>query len=373
MKSSYAIAAILAAAAVGWVASGQLSGGQATPESLKPPADLSAVEILPLVRVRRQIAEPRTTDLVLRGRTTALRNVHVKAETFGRVVKLNVEKGMRVKAGDVLARLSREDRPARLTEAEARLEQRRIEHEAAARLAKKGFRAATKLAAAAAELKSAQAAVTRARVELDNTVVRAPFDGIVDDRLAEIGDYLDAGDAVARVVDLDPILVVAQVNENHVGRLTAGQPGRARLVTGEELEGTLRFIASVADAATHTFRVELEVANPDATLLDGVTAELRMPLGSRLAHLVSPAILTLTDRGVVGVMLLEAGRTARFHPVEIIDEEPRGVWLAGLPEEVTFITVGQEFVTDAQRVRPIDEETLDGVPARSKQAQDAES
>ena len=94
-------------------------------------------------------------------------------------------------------------------------------------------------------------------------------------------------------------------------------------------------------------------------MLDGISAELHLPLGRRQAHLVSPAILTLTDRGVVGVMLLEAGDSARFHPVEIIDQTPEGLWLGGLPERITVITVGQEFVTDGQRVRSVDEADLD--------------
>jgi len=66
----------------------------------------------------------------------------------------------------------------------------------------------------------------------------------------------------------------------------------------------IRFIATAADPATRTFRVELEVANPDRTLRDGVTAEVGFPTSSVPAHFVSPALLTLYDAGVVGVRII---------------------------------------------------------------------
>ena len=120
----------------------------------------------------------------------------------------------------------------------------------------------------------------------------------------------------------------------------------------------MRFISTVADPTTRTFRVELEVANADLMVADGVTAELRLPQTSVPAHHVSPAILALTDEGVVGVKVLGPGDKVAFKPVRILDSDETGVWLADLPEDVILITVGQEFVQDGQVVVPIDETTL---------------
>lgn len=285
--------------------------------------------------------------------------MEVKAETHGRIVELLIERGARVERDQTIARLAPEDRPARLTEAEALYEQRRIEYLAAESLSKKGFRAETQLAGAKAAMEAAAAAVRTAKVDLANTEIRAPFDGLVDDRMTDRGDFVEKGDVIARIIDLDPILVVARVSERDVGRLEPGIDGRARLVTGREVTGRLRFVGAMADPATRTFRVELEVANPAGRIPDGITAELRIPLEQDMAHLVSPAILTLTDEGVIGVKTVEADGTVGFHPVRILDSSPRGMWLAGLPEQVTFITVGQEFVTVGQRVRAVEEQSLD--------------
>ena len=358
MKQSYLIAGVLALAAAGWVVSGQILPGDGPEAARKPPADLATAPIVPTVRVRTLIALPRQTEVILRGRTEAERKVDVKAETYGRIIELKVEKGERVVKDAVLARLSPEERPARLAEAKALQAQRKIEYEASRRLSKKGYRAETQLAAAKAALEAAEAAVTRARVALRNTTIRAPFDGMVVARATEIGDFIDKGDPVARIIDLDPILAVGQISERNRGRVTVGAPARVALIGGREVTGRIRFIAAEAEATTRTFRVEVELPNPAAEIPDGITAEIRLPLGEVAAHRVSPAILTLTDDGAIGVKTLGPDNRVRFHPVRIIGDGTDGVWLSGLPERITLITVGQDFVAEGQTVHPIDESTL---------------
>jgi multidrug efflux system membrane fusion protein len=296
--------------------------------------------------------------VILRGRTEAERKVDIKAETYGRIIELEVEKGDWIKKGATLARLSPEERPARLAEAKALHAQRKIEYDASRRLSKKGYRAETQLAAAKAALETAAASVTRAQVALRTTTIQAPFDGLIVARAAEIGDFIDKGEPVARILDLDPVLAVGQISEGNRGRIAVGGPARVALVGGREVPGKIRFIAAEAEATTRTFRIEVELPNPDAEIPDGITAEIRLPLGEVAAHRVSPAILTLTDDGAIGVKTLGPDNRVRFHPVRIIGDGTDGVWLSGLPERITLITVGQDFVAEGQTVRPIDEANL---------------
>ncbi len=363
IKGSYIAAAVAALAVAGWVLSGQLDGDDRRAQAQKPPAELESSERLTQVRVRTQEAEPYTAEVVLRGRTEALRTVDIKAETYGQIEELKIKRGDYVTRGQVIVQLDPESRPAVLREAKALREQRRLEYEAASRLKEKGFRAETQYAAARAALDAAEAVVQRAEVDLANTAIRAPFEGILDERMVELGDFVEQGDSIVRVVDLDPILVVGEVNERDIDRIGVGTIGQARLITGTEIAGRVRFIASMANAQTRTFRVELEVPNPDGAIPDGVSAELSLPLDEVMAHLVSPAILTLNDKGVVGVMTLEGEDRVRFRPVELIDSTPEGLWLGGLPDRVTFITVGQEFVKDGQKVKPVDERSLGRRPS----------
>jgi multidrug efflux system membrane fusion protein len=361
MKWSYVIALLLALAAGGWIASGQLAQGDGAPTAQKPPVSLTVAGVATAVRVSRIVPETQVLEEVLRGRTEAVRKVDIRAETYGRVVELPVERGERVDEGDVIAKLSLDDRKARLGEANALLEQRRIEHNASKKLNDKGFRSDTQVAATQAALEAAEAAVALAQSNLDNTIIRAPFAGLLDARPVDIGDYLKTGDMVAMVVDLDPMLVVANAGEKIVGQLAPGQEGFARLGAGngEEIAGSIRFVSSVADPATRTFRVELAVANPEGRIADGITAELRLPLGEVSAYRLSPAVLSLTDDGIVGVKVVEDDSRVAFRPVEIVANDSSGIWITGLEGPVTLITVGHEFVKTGQEVRPIDGDSLE--------------
>ncbi|MBM3518534.1 MAG: efflux RND transporter periplasmic adaptor subunit, partial [Alphaproteobacteria bacterium] len=296
------------------------------------------------------VAQPYSREIVVRGHTQAVRWVDVRAEQDGRVVEVLAKEGERVKAGAPLVRLDMEDRAARLGEAQAWVEQRQIEFYAARELSEQGYRARTKLAEAQAQLESAYVMVARMEEEVERTEVRAPFDGILEERATELGDFLMRGAIVARVVDQDPYLVAGQVTEQLVGSVAVGAAATARLITGESATGRVRYVASMADPSTRTFRVEVEVPNSDGRLRDGVTAELRIVAGQVAGHLVSPAVLTLDDKGVVGVRLLNGEGRVELRAAKIIGEAGQGVWLGGLPETIDLIVVGQEFVRDGEMV-----------------------
>lgn len=362
MKKSIFLAVLIAIAAVGWVLTGQYGDklGLASDTEREPAGSVAErletrdeADRRIAVRVQRSTAIDRELTIVARGRTEAWRKVDLKAEIEGQVVDLPFKKGARVKRGDVLARLEINAREAQLEEAMALVRQREIEHNAAQKLRAKGFSAETTYAGAKASLDAARAMVKRMQVELDKTVIRAPFDGVIDERMAELGAFLKDGNPILRLVDEEPYLIVAEVSEDKIGQLQVGQPGRARLSTGREVSGTIRFIANVAYAATRTFRVELEVPNDDRSLRDGITADVRFPTGVIKAHLVSPAVLTLNDAGLVGVRCLDADERVVFHPVDVIGDQPDGVWIAGVPDQIDLITVGQEYVRQGDQVKAI--------------------
>lgn len=362
MKKSYLLAVVIALAAVGWVLSGEygigVTGDQQETQQAVSVADRLENEDgatrLTGVRVAQSRAQDYVKDVVVRGRTEALRRVVVRGEIKGKIAEIVAEKGARVKKGDILVRLEVNERQARLEEAKALARQRQLEFDAAERLRNKGFRAETQFAASAAQLDAANANVKQVQIQIQQTIIRAPFAGIVDTRPVELGDYVEAGTAIAEIVDQDPFLVMAQVSENDVGKLSVGAVGFADLVTGETVEGTIRYLGVTADDQTRTFKVELEVANPGGTLRDGITAELRFPLDRIKAHKVSPAVLTLDDDGRIGIRAVNAEHVVRFYQVRIVGSVADGVWLTGLPNTVEMIVVGQEFVRAGDKVRVTD-------------------
>ncbi len=360
MNKSYLIAFVFAAAVAGWILSGQV-GANDDPAGTTPPegqsadeqAKTSPPEELVSVRVRVLKAQAHRREIVLRGRTEAVRSVAVKAEIPGVITKIAVKKGARVKAGDLIAKIDMQDRAERLVEAKALARQRQLEYKAAEALSKKGYRAETKLAASMTQLDSAKALVTRIEIEIEHTDLRAPFAGIVDSRPIEIGDYLKVGNPVATIVDQEPYLVVGEVSEREVSYLKIGQMAEATLITGQKVAGKIRFIAKTADPQTRTFHVEVQVPNKKRNLRDGVTAQIRIPVAEVQAHLVSHAVMTLNDEGLIGVKVVDLDGIVHFVPAVIIADSQEGVWLAGLPETVGVIMVGQEFVRDGDKVDPV--------------------
>jgi membrane fusion protein, multidrug efflux system len=318
-------------------------------------APQKATKPLVSVRVRAVAARVRNDALVVNGRTEESRKVTLRAETAGPVIAVPAVEGRTLNAGDVVARQSVEDRNARLAEATALVKQREIEFRAATELAKKGFRSDTKLAEARAQLDAARASTESMRIDLSRTTIEAPFCGVMETRYVEKGDYVKACDNVAKIVDLDPVLAVGYASERDVGAISIGEPGQVTFIDGKTATGKIRFIASVADTETRSFRIELEIPNPDYRIRAGLTGKLTLPLPPVRAYVVSPAVLTLADDGRIGVRIVDENDIVRFTPVSILGEAADGFWISGLRDGDRLITIGHEYVRAGQKVRPVPE------------------
>jgi multidrug efflux system membrane fusion protein len=337
-----------------WLASGQLAGDEATSPVVV--ADETAASIPKnAVRVRMSTAEEVMRTITVNGKTAPARIVHLAAETDGRVVLTGAERGASLERGDVIVRLDERDRSARLAQAEALLRQREVEYAARERLKSESYVSEAQLQEAVALLASARAELTRARLDLDYMTVRAPFAGALQARAVEVGDFVKRGDPIATYVDNRTIIVSANVSEFDARYVRVDDRAEARLATGELVQGRIRYVAPVADEATRTFTVELEVDNAEGSLRAGGTAELHIPAETVLAHRVSPALLTLDDAGNVGVKIVDEKGEVDFVVADVALTSHDGVWLAGLPEVATIITVGQGYVASGATVAAIPE------------------
>lgn len=333
-----------------WIFSGQVT----SVFGAQKPADRSVaqtqVSAVPHVRVAVLDAQPRDATITVRGKTQALHEVDVRAQVEGVVRAIHFDKGQSVKKGDVLCEIVLNDRGARTAQAQAAVDQTSKELDVARELFKDGFRSKTQMAAAQANFEQARAALSTTQIALDNTRIRAPFDGIVDERYVDAGDYMRPGDKCEMVIAPEPFLVVGAVSEHDVGALHVGDPASATLVTGETAQGTIRFVADRSDQVTRTFRIEVELPNSEAKLRDGVSADIHIPIRQLKAVRISPGILVLDDAGVVGIRAVVNDRV-HFFPVQIVEDGPDGMWVSGLPAHVNVITVGQQFVNNGERVK----------------------
>ena len=332
--------------------------------------------------------------VILRGRTEAARQVDVRSETTGQVISDPLRKGAFVNAGDMLCELDPGTRASRVTEARARLTEAEgrvpeaeaavaeatarvreadINVNAARQLSQDGFASETRLVSAEATreaalagvqransgvisaragIESAQAALEAAQKEIEDLTITAPFSGLLETDTAELGSLLQPGAACATIIQLDPIKLVGFVPEIDVNKVTVGAMASARLATGAEVAGRVTFLSRSSDETTRTFRVEVEVLNADLAIRDGQTAEIIVASDGQKAHLLRQSSLTLNNDGALGIRVVTAENTAQFLPVTLLRDTIDGVWVAGLPETVDVIVVGQEYVIDGVVIAP---------------------
>lgn len=360
MKRSFLLAVVLAVVAVGWIASGMLGDNAPAPQETVAERNAHEPDAIK-VRVQDFTAVDHPRTLIVTGRTNAIKDAEIRAETAGQVTARPARKGAFVEKGTVLLELAMDDRAARLREAEARVGVAKITYEASKDLQRKQFESQIKLAESNAELAAAEAALEAIRLDIRRTKIRAPIDGFIDQLLPGPGDYVSAGEQVATVLDLDPMRIIVHVTERDVDFLRVDDLATIRLPSGREIGGTVHYISRTANEVTRAYRVDVWVDNPDGALPAGMTAEVRLNGGTRKAHQIPTSSLTLNDLGQLGVRTVMDGDTVKFRPVTLLDDAPDGAWVTGLPDQVTVITIGQEFVVDGQKVSASRGEA--GVPA----------
>ncbi|MGE0626054.1 MAG: efflux RND transporter periplasmic adaptor subunit [Pseudomonadales bacterium] len=371
MRATYITATIIAMAILAWLLSGQLGGGdpvrhETLAEQNRQNEAQRQDQAPARVRARVIHASPQIQHVVLRGKTENKRTVSVKAETSGRIIDRPVERGTAVEEGDVLCQISMEDRYASLAESREALNQARIEYQGSLKLKERGYQSDTAIAQSKAQLAAAEAKLKRAELDIQRTYVRAPFAGVVEDVHSEVGDYVAPGTACVTVVDLNPMLLKGRVAEKDVQLVELAQEVTGVLSDGTEVHGPVSFIGAQSDPATRTYAVEIEIPNPDYSLRSGLTTEIRIPVAEVLAQKISPALFALDDNGQIGVRTINDKGVVEFHHVRIVRDEPDGVWVFGLPEVATLITVGQELVVPGQFVE-VDFEASGEMPASTRE------
>jgi multidrug efflux system membrane fusion protein len=97
----------------------------------------------------------------------------------------------------------------------------------------------------------------------------------------------------------------------------------------------------------------MQIPNPDGFIIEGITAELHLPINQILAHHVPPSVLSLLDNGELSVKAVDENNQIISYPVSVLGDSSDGIWLGGLPEQLTLVVVGHEFVLPQQTVIPV--------------------
>jgi HlyD family secretion protein len=331
------------------------------------PAGAGQTAPLPLVSVVTPGLTPVISTVAFTGTLDARYDIAMGVEgEGGRISAVHVEAGDRVKRGQVLATLDTSVlRPqvtrlaAALAEARANAELREAEHRRAQAVSGSGAlsaeeierrRAAAVTAAAQVDVAAAQLAEARARLE--RTETRAPDDGIVLTRTAEVGEFpTPGGEPLFRLSMSDEVEVRAQLAEQDLPRVAAGQEALVRLTgIAQPFRGRVRLVGPVIDPQTRlgSLRIELD---PDPLLRPGAFARGEVTVGSAQRP-VLPQTAVLSDAGGTYVLIVgDDGRVAK-RTVRVVDTNARGVVIGeGLEGDERIVATAAAFLREGEQVK----------------------
>lgn len=289
------------------------------------------------------------SGLAATGYVVAQRQASIASKAIGRLEFIGVKVGDRVKEGQVIARLEHADMEALLQQAQAKLgvaraqlgaakpelEEAMLHLERVNTLLAKSFVtqaehdiASARLRRATAAVRSAEAVVAAAEaerrnatVQLENTNVRAPFDGIIVKKLAEIGEVVSplnvtvrSGGSVVSILDPTSVVVDAEVSESMIHRVQGGQPAEIQLdaVPDHRYQGEVMQVMPVADRAKGTILVRIRFLDLDERIRPDISAKVTfglLPGATNTGEEWSvPATAVLTRDGRSVVLLVREGR-----------------------------------------------------------------
>jgi RND family efflux transporter MFP subunit len=356
--------------------------------------NVSAVEV---------VEQPIKRFVRVSGTLTAQEDAEVAAEVAGRVIETPVERGSRVGSGDSLVRLATAEGEAQAIEAQANAAQiearlgiangatfavENVPEVASARasvqLARNDFERARTLHAQkllsqsdfdqssakteAAErqyemakntaaqqyqsLLAARARVTLAQKALADTTVRAPFSGVVGERLVSVGDYVTRGTKVATVMRVDPLRVELTVPEQFVSVIAAGRQVTFEVdaYPGETFNGQVRFVSPSVAADTRALTLEAIVPNPTNRLKPGFFATAQIEQANMLPALMVPAAAVRTVSGTARVFVVNGDRVEERVVMAGQAVGDRAEITSGVKAGERVVATGADRVVDGVRV-----------------------
>ena len=303
------------------------------------------------VRVMDSVAKEKVKEVSVYGTTSAVRKVNLKAEIIGKVDQIKAKEGQLIKKNDPILIIDKEDKEEILAQAEALVKQRRLEYKVDRNLNKSGHKSETDLAATYASLKEAESNLARAKIDLENTVIKAPFDGVLQEINVEEGQLIDGTDIdIVTIMESGNFLATASLPEKVVNYVKEGVDAKVTIVNDVITIGQVSYVSKLADASTRTFKVEVLIPNSVNNFVpEGMTTQIDIPINTVMAHNVSSSILSLGQEGDVGVKVLSDDNIVKFYPIQIIDEDSNGIWVEGLPKNARVITIGQAFLRDGDK------------------------
>lgn len=226
------------------------------------PATADPASALPAVKARVMTAQRETflPTTELPGTIRPLNRAQIAAKVMGSIEELPVTLGQRMRAGDLLVKISAADLAARLLQTQAQLTSARRDLERERGLLAQGASTADMVRGLEERATLTQAMVREAEAMLGFATIRAPFDGVIARRIANLGDLVQAGAVLLEIEGTADFQVEVAIPESVLGRLTTGAVLRVDVPrTGMAFDGTLAELSSAADVGARSVFAKLAV------------------------------------------------------------------------------------------------------------------
>ncbi len=282
-------------------------------------------------------------------------DAEVIAKVGGEVMRLFVEEGDRVKAGQVLAQL--DDRQLRLQAAQARAALAKTERDfnRQIELHDKGLVSAGAFEGLKFDLDNLRAANDLAQLSLSYSAIRSPFSGTVSTRHIKVGQEIAIGSKLFRVTDPTPLKASVFVPERELARLKPGQTATIAVdaLAGRTFPAIVKLVSPTVDAATATFKVTLEVNDPEGNLKPGMFSRVGIVFERRSDTLTIPRIALLDTDGSANVFVVTGGK-AEQRPIKTgLSNSGKVEVVEGLTGGEQVVVVGQTGLKDGNPVRVV--------------------
>jgi membrane fusion protein (multidrug efflux system) len=224
------------------------------------------------------------------GSIEALDNAQIVSEISGTVKSLPFTEGQQVKAGALLALLDDREMRASADHAEAQRQQAAANFDRTQKLAEQKMVSQSELDDSKSALQMAEADLELARVHLEKTHIRAPFDGAVGRRMTSVGAWLKPGDPVTNLARLSTLRVAFSAPERMLADLRPGREVRVRTPAwpDREFSGRLTVVDPIVDPDTRTVHLLAELPNPAGMLKPGLSADVSVTIAERKRALSIP-------------------------------------------------------------------------------------
>lgn len=310
--------------------------------------------------------------LELSGSVTPRRAAALSPRVPGLVAAVDVDAGDRVRAGDILLRLDGTLAELAVAEARASVEESRAALaeaqrllDEARRLVSDNFVSETEVEAQEAELRLAEAAVTRsnsqlatARERLERHSVVAPFDGVISRKLTEAGEWVETGTPVAELVSLGELWMDVQAPQQYWAELSPQAEVAVTLDAraGSPIEALVHARVPVSDPSARTFLVRLAIEAEPGTVTPGMsgTARFSLPGDREVVRLPRDALIRYPDGTTTVWIVEERDGILRAQEVEVVVGRSSGdevEILSELDPQLPVIVRGNEVLTQDQPVR----------------------